>query len=64
MGHIAKECRLKKTTHEQTKAFPIKCFNCGEHGHIVKFCRRQQKPVKKFVSQNRRSKKKGLAKFS
>ena len=53
LGHNAKECRLKKTTHEQTKASPIKCFKCGEHGHIAKFCRKQQKPEKKFVSQNR-----------
>ena len=55
MGQIAKECGLNKTTHEQTKASPIKCFNCGEHGHIAKFCRKQQKPEKESVSQNRRT---------
>ena len=59
MGHIAKECRLKKTTHEQTKASPMKCFKCGEHGHIAKFCRKQQKPEKKFVSQSRRTNQRG-----
>ena len=49
-GHIAKDCRLKKTFHEQTKASQMKCFKCGEHGHIVKFCRKQQKPEKNCKS--------------
>ena len=26
MGHIAKDYRLKKTIHEQTKVSPMKCF--------------------------------------
>ena len=59
MGHIAKECRLRKTIHEQSKASPMKCFKCGEDGHIAKFCRKQQKPEKKFVSQSRRSNQRG-----
>ena len=41
MGHIAKECRLKRNIHEQTMASPMKCFKCGERGHIAKFCRKQ-----------------------
>ena len=59
MGHIAKECRLKITIHAQTKASPMKCCNCGEHGHISKFCRKQQKPEKKFVSQSKRTNRRG-----
>ena len=59
MGHIAKECRFKKTIPEQTKASQMKCFKCGEHGHIAKFCRKQQKPEKKFVSQSRRTNQRG-----
>ena len=59
MGHIAKECRLKKTIHEQTKASPMKCFKCGERGRMAKFCRKQQKPEKKFVSQSRRTNQRG-----
>ena len=31
MGHIAKECRPKKTTHEQIKASSMRCFKCAEH---------------------------------
>ena len=64
MGHIAKECRLNETSHEQTKASPINCFKCGEHGHNAKFCRRQQKPEKKLVSQNRRTNQRGSQKFA
>ena len=45
-GPVAKDCRLKKTFHEQTKASPMKCFKTGEHGHIVKLCRKRQKPEK------------------
>ena len=60
MGHIAKECRLKKTTHEQTKASPMKCFKCGEHGHIAKFCKKQQKTEKMFVSQSKGTNQRGL----
>ena len=37
----------------------MKCFKCGEHGHIAKFCRKQQKPEKKFVSQNKRTNQRG-----
>ena len=59
MGHIAKECWLKRTVHEQTKASPIKCFKCGEHGHFAKLYRKQQKPEKKFLSQNRRTNQRG-----
>ena len=46
-------------THEQTKASPIKCFKCGDNGHRAKFCRKQQKTEKKFVSQSRRTNQKG-----
>ena len=53
VGHIAKECRLKKANIEQIRGQPIKCFKCGEQGHISKFCRKQ-KPEKKFVSQSRK----------
>ena len=59
MGHAAKECRLKRTTHEQTKASPIKYFKCGEHGYLAKFCIKQQKPEKKFVSQKRKTNQRG-----
>ena len=52
MGHIAKNCRLKKTIHEQT-------FKCGEHGHIFKFSRKQQKSDEKFVSQSWRINQRG-----
>ena len=58
-GNIAKECRLKKTTHGQTNASPMRCFKCGEHGYIAKFCRKQQKPEKNFVSQNSRTNQRG-----
>ena len=37
----------------------MKCFKCGEHGHIAKFCRKQQRPEKKFVSQSRRTNQRG-----
>ena len=59
MVHIAKECRFKKTIPEQTKASQMKCFKFGEHGHIDKFCRKQQKPEKNFVSQSRRTNQRG-----
>ena len=59
MGHIAKECRFKKTIPEQTKASQMKFFKCGEHGHIAKFCRKQQKYEKRFVSQSRRTNQRG-----
>ena len=34
-------------------------FKCGEQGHIAKFCRKQQKPEKKFRSQSRRTNQRG-----
>ena len=58
-GHIAKDCRFKKTFHEQTKASPMKCFKCGEHGHIAEVCRKRQRPQKKFESQSRRTTRRG-----
>ena len=50
---MARSCRPKKTNREQTWGQPIKCFKCGEHGHISKFCK-QQKQEKNFVSQSRK----------
>ena len=61
MRHIAKECRFKKTTHEQTKVSPIKCFKCGEHGHIAKFCRKQQKPERKVCKSKQENQSERLA---
>ena len=29
VGHIAKDCRLKKAKPEQIRGQPINCFNCG-----------------------------------
>ena len=57
LGHIAKKVRLQKTTHEQIS--PMKCFKCDEQRHIAEFCRKQQKPEKKSVSQSRRTNQRG-----
>ena len=37
----------------------MKYFKCVEHGHRAKFCRKQQKFEKKFVSQSRRTNQRG-----
>ena len=41
VGHIDKDCRFKKVNTKQIRGQLIKCFKCGERGHIAKFCKKQ-----------------------
>ena len=50
---MGKDCRLKQSNTEQSKGQTLKCFICGEQGHISKFCEKQ-KPEIKFVGQRRK----------
>ena len=62
--HIAKDSKLKQTFHELklkhfTKASTMKCFKCGEQGHVTKYCRKHEEPDKKFLNQSRRTTQRG-----
>ena len=54
-------CKLKKTVHEPSKAYPLKCFKCGEQGHITEF--KKAKNLRKNLQVKAGEPLRGLAKF-